>query len=160
MHPIAADALVRDRSPRGGGEVPLTGITAALSNIRLFSHCSRKELRTVAKVAKVRRIPKGTRLMREGDAGETMFAIVSGVARVTRHNKKVATLGAGDSVGELAVLGRTARNATVDAETDLEVAEISRRSLHRLVNDVPAFSLKLLEALAARVRELDNRLYC
>ena len=66
---------------------------------------------------------------------------------------------AGDAVGELALLARSKRNATVDADSDLEVAEISRRSLSRLVHDVPSFSLKLLEAMAARVRELDSRLY-
>jgi CRP-like cAMP-binding protein len=158
MHPMVADALVRDRS-RAGGSAPLTGIAAALASTRLFALCSRKELRTVAKQAKLRTIPKGTRIMTEGDAGETMLVILSGVARVSRRNRKVASLGAGDAVGELAVLGRTTRNATVDAETDLEVAEITRRSLSKLIADVPSFSQKLLESLAARIRELDNRLY-
>jgi CRP/FNR family transcriptional regulator, cyclic AMP receptor protein len=158
MHPMVADALVRDRGARGGA-TPLTGITGALANTRLFSLCSRKELRTVAKVAKIKTVPKGTRLMSEGDEGDTMFVILSGVARVTRKGRKVAALSAGDAVGELAVLGRCKRNATVDADSDLEVAEISRRSLSRLINDVPSFSLKLLESMATRVRELDSRLY-
>jgi CRP-like cAMP-binding protein len=158
MHPMVADALVRDRRAPSGA-TPLVGITGALANTRLFSLCSRKELRTVAKVAKVKNVPKGTRLMAEGDEGDTMFVILSGVARVTRKGRKVAALSAGDAVGELAVLGRTTRNATVDADSDLEVAEISRRSLSRLVNDVPSFSLKLLESMANRVRELDSKLY-
>jgi CRP/FNR family cyclic AMP-dependent transcriptional regulator len=158
MHPMVAEALSRDRTSRGSS-APLTGITGALANTRLFSLCSRKELRTVAKVAKIRDIPKGTRLMAEGDEGDTMYVIVSGIARVSRKGRKVASLGAGDAVGELAVLGRTTRNATVDAETDLQVAEISRRSLSKLINDVPPFAMKLLEAMATRVRELDSRLY-
>jgi CRP-like cAMP-binding protein len=157
MHPMVAEALTRERG--GRGSAPLTGITGALANTRLFSLCSRKELRTVAKVAKIRDVPKGTRLMAEGDQGDTMYVIVSGVARVSRKGRKVAALGAGDAVGELAVLGRAPRNASVDAETDLQVAEISRRSLSKLVNDVPPFALKLLEAMASRVRELDNKLY-
>ena len=61
--------------------------------------------------------------------------------------------------GSSRVLGRAVRNATVDAETDLQVAELSRRTLSKLVNDVPPFALKLLEAMATRVRELDSRLY-
>jgi CRP-like cAMP-binding protein len=97
--------------------------------------------------------------MAEGEEGDTMYVIVSGIARVSRKGRKVAALGAGDAVGELAVLGRAVRNATVDAETDLQVAELSRRTLSKLVNDVPPFALKLLEAMATRVRELDSRLY-
>jgi CRP-like cAMP-binding protein len=157
MHPMVAEALTRERS--GGGATPLTGISGALANTRLFSLCSRKELRTVAKVAKIRNVPKGTRLMAEGDEGDTMYVIVSGVARVSRKGRKVAAVGAGDAVGELAVLGRATRNASVDADTDLQVAEISRRSLSKLINAVPPFSMKLLEAMATRVRELDSRLY-
>jgi CRP-like cAMP-binding protein len=154
-----AEAVARERLV-GGRTPPLTGITAALANTRLFSLCSKRDLRTVAKVAKIRNIPRGSRVMTQDEAGETMFVILSGVARVTRNGRKVATLGAGDSVGELAVISRTDRNATVDADTDLEVAEIGRRALARLLADVPAFSQKLLEALASRIRELDKALYC
>ena len=157
MHPMVAEALSRDRSR--GSTAAVTGISGALANTRLFSLCSRKELRTVAKVSKIRNIPKGTRLMAEGEEGDTMYVIVSGIARVSRKGRKVAALGAGDAVGELAVLGHAVRNATVDAETDLQVAELSRRTLSKLVNDVPPFALKLLEAMATRVRELDSRLY-
>lgn len=157
MHPMVAEALSRDRSR--GSTAPVTGISGALANTRLFSLCSRKELRTVAKLAKIRNIPKGTRLMAEGDEGDTMYVIVSGIARVSRKGRKVAALGAGDAVGELALLGRAARNATVDAETDLQVAELSRRTLSKLINEVPPFAMKLLEAMATRVRELDSRLY-
>ena len=57
------------------------------------------------------------------------------------------------------MLGRAVRNATVDAETDLQVAELSRRTLSKLINEVPPFAMKLLEAMATRVRELDSRLY-
>jgi CRP-like cAMP-binding protein len=154
MHPVTVEALSRDR-----GAAPLTGIAGALAQTRLFSLCTKKELRTVAKVAKVRSIAKGVRLMEEGEPGDSMYVILSGIARVSRRGRKVAALGGGDAVGELALLGRAPRNATVDAESDLQVAEISRRSLSRLIHDVPSFSIKLLEALAARVRELDSKLY-
>jgi CRP-like cAMP-binding protein len=61
-------------------------------------------------------------------------------------------------VGELGVLGRAPRNATVTATVDSEVAIISRRALNRLLTDAPGFARKLLEALAERVRELDRQL--
>jgi CRP-like cAMP-binding protein len=152
------EALVAGRMPTGRSK-PLTGIEAALANTQLFSQCSRKELKTVAKTARVRTIKAGARLMSEGESAETMYAIVSGIARVSRNGRKVATLGAGDAVGELALIGRTERNASVDAETDLEVAEINGRELRKLIASVPSFAQKLLEALAARVRELDKRVF-
>ena len=155
---ILADAFAWDA--KGGRGAPLRGVQAALANTKLFALCSKRELHKVAKIAKIRKIPKGTRIMTEGDDAETMFAILYGVARVSRNNRKVATLGAGDVVGELAVLGRTKRNATVDADTDLEVAELSRRALAKMIGDVPSFSQKLLESLAGRVRELDNKSVC
>ena len=65
--------------------------------------------------------------------------------------------GAGDVVGELAVLGKAPRNATVVTRTDADVAVIGRRELFRLIEDAPGFSRKLLEALANRVREMDRR---
>jgi CRP/FNR family cyclic AMP-dependent transcriptional regulator len=155
MYPALGEALTRDK----GGPAPLTGIAGALANTRLFSLCSTRELRKVAKLAKVRRIPKGTRFIAEGDDGDSMYIMLSGIARVSRNGRKIAALGAGDAVGELALLGKAKRNASVDADSDLDVAEISRRSLSKLVHDVPSFSLKLLEAMADRVRELDNRVY-
>ena len=118
----------------------LTGIAGALAHTRLFSLCSTRELRKVAKVAKIRTIAKGTRLMTEGEDGDTMFVIVAGVARVSRNGRKVAQLGAGDAVGELALLGRAKRNATVDADTDLASRRAQPALAEQLVSDVPSFS--------------------
>jgi len=157
MHPLMADALARDRAPKPLKKVPVSGVAAALAQTRLFALCSKKDLRTVASAAKVHRYPQGTRLMEEGAPGESMYVILSGHVRVSRGGRKVATLGAGDAVGELAVISRCPRNATVDADESVEVAEINRRSLAKLINDVPSFAQKLLESMAARVRELDKK---
>jgi CRP-like cAMP-binding protein len=73
-----------------------------------------------------------------------------------RHGRKVASLAPGDVVGELGVLVRAPRNATVTTTVDSEVAVIGRRALNRLLADAPGFARKLLEALAERVRELDS----
>lgn len=157
-HPVVADALSRRR--HGAAPAAHTrGIEAALGGSRLFAPCSRRELRAVARVATVRSIPRGTYLMHEGDPGSTMYVILSGQVRVTRKGRKVAVLGPGDTVGELAVIGPGPRTATVYADTDLEVAEIAKRDFGDLIDEVPAFARKLLEALAERVRELDRRVF-
>jgi CRP-like cAMP-binding protein len=156
MHPMVATALERDRTARGH-KSRLAGVAAALANVQMFAMCSKKELRTVADVAKLRTIARGTRLIAEGEKGDRMFVILSGTARVSRGGRKIAALGSGDVVGELALLSRSPRNATVDAETDLDVAEIGRAAFGRLLYAVPSFAQKLLEAMAIRVQTLDRK---
>ncbi len=133
-------------------------IESALANTSLFSQCSARELKLVAKVAKTRQVPTGTTLLVEGEDGEEMFAFLTGSASVHRNGRKVASLSPGDVVGELGVLVKAPRNATVTTTSESEVAVIGRRALNRLLADAPGFARKLLEALAERVRELDSHI--
>ncbi|HWS48281.1 MAG TPA: cyclic nucleotide-binding domain-containing protein [Acidimicrobiia bacterium] len=136
-----------------------TGVTSALENASVFSLCSKRELKLVAKLAKMRTYASGSTIIVEGDTvPDAMFVILEGRAEVRRGSRRIAELGAGDVVGELAVLGRVPRNATVTAVARCETAVISRRDVYRLIEDAPGFSRKLLEALASRVRELDRSL--
>lgn len=136
-----------------------SSVESALTNVSLFSLCSKREMRLVAKLAKTRQVPRGTELLVEGEVGEEMLAFLSGGATVQRGGRKIATLGAGDVVGELGVLGSTPRNATVTTNADSEIAVISRRALNRLLADAPGFARKLLESLADRVRALDRQVF-
>ena len=137
-----------------------SGIAGALANVALFSQCSKRELRLVAKLAKTKTVRESTSLTLEGEDGDTMFVILSGHATVHKGGRKLAELGPGDVVGELAILGKAPRNATVTTTTETQVATISRRDTHRLIADAPGFSRKLLEALANRVRDLDRKIVC
>ncbi|MDQ1480857.1 MAG: family transcriptional regulator, cyclic receptor protein [Actinomycetota bacterium] len=148
----------RMRDRQRAATVVTSAIESALANTSLFSLCSVRELRLIAKVAKTREVPSGTTLLVEGEVGEEMLAILTGSATVHRGGRKIATLSPGDVVGELGVLVRAPRNATVTTTSDSEVAVIGRRALNRLLADAPGFARKLLEALAERVRELDRHI--
>ena len=137
----------------------ISAIESALANASLFSQCSARELRLIARLAKTRKVPQGTRLLVEGAVGDEMLVMLSGSATVQRGGRRIATLSAGDVVGELGVLSRAPRNATVITTTDSEIAVIGQRAMTRLLADAPGFARKLLEALAERVRELDRKLY-
>ena len=139
------------------GEKGASGVADALAYVSLFSLCSKRELRLVAKLAKTRRMNSGATLVTEGESGGTMFVLLSGRATVYKGGKKLAERSAGDVVGELAVLTKSPRNATVTLASDAEVATISRRDVYRLIEDAPGFARKLLEALSNRVQELDRR---
>jgi CRP-like cAMP-binding protein len=135
---------------------PEQGLEKVLAYVPLFSQCSKRELKLVAKLAKTRNVRTGTELLTEGEPGDSMYVILSGTASVVKGGRVLAELGAGDVVGELAVLSRMPRNATVRTTSDGDVAVIRRRDVYRLIEDTSGVARKLLEALADRVRELDE----
>jgi CRP-like cAMP-binding protein len=128
-----------------------------LSHVRLFSTLSQRELRQVLKHAKSVRAAAGCVIVSEGVGGDEFFVVVSGTARVLRRGRRVADLGPGSSFGELALLDRGPRNATILAQTDVELLVVHRRAFNRLLDDLPGFARKLLAAVATRLREADER---
>ncbi len=128
-----------------------------LARVPLFSACSQKDLRLVAKRAEDVKVDAGKQLVMEGDTGTEFFVIIEGNATVQRHGQKVAELGPGDFFGDLALLDRAPRNATVTAETPMELLLLGQREFAGLIDDVPEFAHKLLAGLARRVRESDSQ---
>lgn len=128
-----------------------------LAEVPLFSALSKKDLQLVSKNAEDVKVDAGKVLVSEGSAGSEFFIIVDGKARVTRRGKKVAELGPGDFFGDLALLDRAPRNATVVAETPMEVLVLGQREFAALIDEVPGFAHKLLAGLARRLREADAR---
>jgi CRP/FNR family transcriptional regulator, cyclic AMP receptor protein len=127
-----------------------------LATVPLFSACSKKELQMVAKSAEQVSVPPGKVVVTEGAAGTEFFVIIDGRARVERHGRQVATLEAGAFFGDLALLDRAPRNASVIADSELEVAKIGQRAFDQLL-DYPGFSKKLLAGLARRLRQEDAK---
>ena len=95
--------------------------------------------------------------MSEGETGHEFFVILDGTAQVTRHGRKIATLGPGDAFGELALLEKAPRNATVVAETDMELVVLGQREFAGIIDEVPGFARKMLAGMAKRLREADAR---
>lgn len=130
-----------------------------LSSVPLFAGCSKKELTKIARAGDEVTVEAGHVLTRQGDAGREAFVIVDGTATVRRGDRKVATVGPGDTVGELALLDHGPRTATVTAAEDTKVLVIGAREFAALIDDVPPIAHKLLKSLAARIRELDKKTY-
>ncbi|MFI5042642.1 MAG: cyclic nucleotide-binding domain-containing protein [Acidimicrobiales bacterium] len=129
--------------------------TEHLASVPLFSACSKKELALVAKRAEDVTVEPGKVLVREGAAGAEFFVIVEGSAEVSRHGQKVAELGPGTFFGDLALLDRAPRNATVTATTPMELVVLGQREFAGLIDEVPGFAHKLLAGLAHRLRQYD-----
>ena len=161
--PFISQALVQERSQSLQDDATKRRqahdlVTAHLKAVRLFSTCTRKELRAIAKSAKIANVKQGAQILTEGDDGNTMYVVLVGTARVSRGGRKLATVGPGVAFGELALLSKGPRTATVVALSDMEVAIITRRKLTRVLREAPDFARKLLEALADMVRENDKKL--
>lgn len=113
--------------------------------------CDRRELERLAACCDLASLAPGHVLIREDQSGFEVFAIVEGSVVVTRGGEYLASLGVGAVCGELAVLGRAPRTATVTAETAVEVLVFDRAAFDRLLS-TGAVSNRLLEKLAGAAR--------
>ena len=130
-----------------------------LSKIWLFSTSSTKDLRLIRKALEEVDVPSGRLLCEQGTIGREFFLIVEGQASVKRNNRKVATLGPSQYFGELALLDRRPRSASVISDTDMTLLVLGQRQFNGVLDSVPALSRKLLAAMATRLRESDERAY-
>src|SRR5215208_3372638 len=103
-----------------------------LKAITLFKDMSDEDLRALATLAGETSVPEGQELVRAGDFSYQFFAIEEGDADVERDGQKVAALGPGDFFGEIGVLEKELRTATVRATTPMRLIILSRWDLKRL----------------------------
>lgn len=130
-----------------------------LSNVPMFSSCSKKELAAIAKASDRISVGDGHALTTQDESSREAFVLLSGKAIVKRNGRKVAVLGPGDSIGELGLLDRGVRTATVVTDGPAEVLVVGPREFSALLQDIPSISKKLLQHLAATVRDLDTKSY-
>lgn len=123
----------------------------ALKQSPLFEGLSRKQLMHLARLSDDLDVPAGAVLCTEGSRGKEFFVIVEGEAEVTRGGRRVATVGPGDFFGEIALLERVSRTATVTAATPLRFFVISANAFKAVLDTDPTIEYKLLRALARRV---------
>lgn len=128
-----------------------------LTKVPLFSACSKKDLALISKHSEHLKIPAGTEMTTEGRVGYEFYIIVDGKATVHRNGRKVNTLGAGDAFGELSLLDRAPRNATIKAETEVDAVVLGQREFSALLDIVPTLAHKLLVGLARRIHDMDAK---
>src|SRR2546423_843701 len=122
-----------------------------LGKVPMFSACSKKELQLIGRAAEDVRYKPGDVLVKEGATGREFFIIMDGKARVTRKGKEVNVLGPGDFFGELALLDRSVRNATVTAVSDMEVLVLEERAFRGLMDQITTMASKVMVGMARRL---------
>jgi CRP/FNR family transcriptional regulator, cyclic AMP receptor protein len=128
-----------------------------LARVPMFSACAKKDLELISKQADEVTFEPGEALMTEGATGREFFVIMDGAAEVSRSGRRLGTIGAGDFVGELALLDRAPRNATVTAATKVTALVLGQREFNGVLASVPAMTHKLLVGMARRLHDLDAR---
>ena len=123
---------------------------ALLRTLPLFEACSAAELKDVAAIADELQLSAGRRLTTEGAQGQEFVVLVSGSADVFKHGEKVATLGPGDFVGEIALLTGRPRSATVVVTSPALVLVIARPRFLDLVDRLPGVRSRLEAVLPLR----------
>lgn len=121
-----------------------------LKSVPLFSTLSDDALREFAVWVNEIKVSKGKRLVEEGDYAYDLFVIEDGTAEVTREGDQLAELGPGDFFGEMGVLSKGQRNATVEAKTDMRLLTLSHWDVERLRKSAPQVLDQLAEAIEQR----------
>ena len=129
-----------------------------LREVTLFSAFGDRELEAVARHVDRASRPAGDVLIRQGDRGEEMVLLLSGAASVERDGKVLATLGPNDVVGEMALIDRKPRTATVTVTEDCDVLVMHRQDFVALMDEVPGFTQQVLQSMAQRLRAADEML--
>lgn len=128
-----------------------------LQEVSFFEECSQRQLRSVARIARVFDVAAGTVLTRAGEPGDEFFLIMDGMARAHVAPDRQVALRAGEFFGEMSLLDGGPRSATVVAETPVRLLVISRRHFSGLLRDVPGLTQSLLVTLSRRVRQAEER---
>jgi CRP-like cAMP-binding protein len=128
-----------------------------LSKVWLFSGCSKGELRAIETKVKEVDLDAGTLVLDEGSVGQACYVIVEGKVEVLQHNQRIAELVQGEIFGEVALIDRLPRTASVKTLTDSVLLELTQSDFEAVLAASPNTTRKLLTTLAGRLRMADAR---
>jgi CRP-like cAMP-binding protein len=160
--PFPIRTLHLERKPAPSEPVEQEEAQAILREEALFKSLSDTQIDSLVRQSRVNYFGRGERVIVEGAEGDSMFVLLGGAAEVSVSKNgaaiPVATLRAGDCFGEMSLLTGERRAATVRAETDCRVMEISKSVMAELLRDSPDYLERLSELLAKRKLENEGLL--
>ena len=129
-----------------------------LTSVPLFAQCTKAELKSLARHTSDITAEPDQVLIKEGQGAYDFFVIVSGEAEVSREGRVVARLQAGDYFGEIGLLAPALRDATVRAQSQMELIVLAQWDFEQALAEAPGMTRRLLAGMAHRLRQLDQRL--
>jgi HEAT repeat protein/ATP/ADP translocase len=155
---VAAGALEGDRAVETLPSLSIMERVVFLRRVPLFVDLAPSDLKQVAEIASEHVYPDGEAVAEQGEPGEEMFVLVSGEIRVMVRRDggapvEVARRRVGESVGEMAVVSRAPRMASLVAQGEVRTLAIDRRRFERILRERPEASLAVMGVLCTRLRE-------
>lgn len=127
-----------------------------LRRVSIFADLPSKDLQLLDRHVTPTTVAAGTVLAREGRAPQQFILIVTGSASVKVGDKQVATLGAGDSIGELSLLDSGPQSATVTTDEECALLAVAANEFQAMLEESPGFARNLLKSMAQRLRSMDE----
>ena len=124
--------------------------TAIVARLPIFAKLEGRSLEAIATLARLGSMPAGTVLMREGEAAESFYVIVTGTVHVTRNGEFVRSMSDGGFLGEIALVEETTHTATVTCATACEFVELGRFEFGRVMARFPDVGTRVDAAVARR----------
>ncbi len=128
-----------------------------LKEVPMFEGCSERQLRSIAKIARVVDAPAGTVITRVGEPGNEFYLVLDGTVSVDVAVGKPVSLRPGEFFGEMSLLDGDPRSATVVTDTPVRLLVINRENFSVLRREVPDLTQILLVTLSRRVRQAEQR---
>lgn len=138
--------------------MPRKNAQQMLGTVPLFDGLSKRDLATVFKLGKEVNFRHGSQIVKEGSAGVGFHLITDGKAKVIMKGRTRARLGPGDFFGEISVIDRGPRTATVQADGDVRTFSLASWDFLGLVESSPTMARKLLLELCSRLRSCQKSL--
>ena len=126
-----------------------------LRSVPLFASQGERGIDEISRLVKVVDVPAGRQITTEGDPGREFFVIANGSVSIERQGQHLRTLGAGDFLGEIALIDGGPRTATATTETDAQLLVIAQTDFGVLLERFPEIQSTVLRALTERIRRLD-----
>ncbi|MEM6421407.1 MAG: cyclic nucleotide-binding domain-containing protein [Pseudomonadota bacterium] len=133
----------------------LSSTLAVLKDMPMFRGLDERRLRVIAMTGEVLAVRSGERLWEKGDDGDTVIIVLDGEASVlvptTGGEAAVAVLGAGQIIGEMAVLTGSPRSTAIAAQSDLRILRLDGRIVLDLLREFPDLAIEFIRVLAQRL---------
>jgi CRP/FNR family transcriptional regulator, cyclic AMP receptor protein len=131
---------------------------AHFASVPLFSGLDKKQMSALMRHVDEQTVPAGKVIIKQGSTAFEACVVLEGTVTIERDGRLLETAGPGASFGELSMLDKRPRSATVTAESDVLLGVIGPRDFDAALEEVPGLAKALLVSMARRLRAMDERL--
>ncbi|OQR94460.1 Voltage-gated Ion Channel (VIC) Superfamily, partial [Thraustotheca clavata] len=137
-------------------DVKFTMLKEMVARVPFFQRCSNSFLRALIDLTETEAMPTNFTVIQEGDFGDTMYFVQSGVLLITLDNIKIKELRKGNSFGELSLFTNRARSASVVTTTFCILHKLGRLQVHQVLSAYPEFENGILDSVTKLLQEFDG----